>query len=226
MGDEQDGLGFARGVGGAGDDGRGVLGAGVELGEEVTEGGLDLGAGNGVQGAEGFVEEEDGGVRCEGAGEADALTLAPGELPGEAGGQGWVQAGKGQDLCRAGCGVFVAHQLKREGDVALDGHVGKETGLLDAVADGAAKIDGVAKGVGDTLDADLAGGGLDERVDGSEEGGLAGAGAAEESGGGSLLELEGDVFQDGAGLGFVGDGGELYGGGGHRSLSGGGFEVR
>ncbi len=62
------------------------MGAGLgDAGEEVFEHGLHLGAGDGVEGAEGLVHEQDGGVVGEGAGEADALALAAAELPGVAG---------------------------------------------------------------------------------------------------------------------------------------------
>src|SRR5579864_9152740 len=41
---------------------------------------LQLGAGDGIEGAEGFVHQENGRVSGEGARDADALALAPGEL--------------------------------------------------------------------------------------------------------------------------------------------------
>ena len=57
----------------------------ADAGEQVAEHGLHLGAGEGIERAEGLVHEQDGGVGGEGAGEADALALASGELPGVAG---------------------------------------------------------------------------------------------------------------------------------------------
>ncbi len=63
-----------------GDDDGGAFG----LYEEVAEHGLHFGAGEGVEGAEGFVHEEDGGLVDDGAGQADALALTSAELPGVA----------------------------------------------------------------------------------------------------------------------------------------------
>ena len=70
--------------------------------EQVAQHGLHLGAGEGVEGAEGLVHEEEVGVGGEGAGEADALALAAGELPGIAGAEfGEVEAGEGEDFLDA-----------------------------------------------------------------------------------------------------------------------------
>jgi hypothetical protein len=52
-----------------------------DAGEEVAEHGLHLGAGDGIESAERLVQEEDGGIGSECAGEADALTLASAKLP-------------------------------------------------------------------------------------------------------------------------------------------------
>ena len=59
-----------------GDDQGGLL----DAAEEVAEHGLHFGAGEGVEGAEGFVHEEDGGFVGEGASEAYALALASAKL--------------------------------------------------------------------------------------------------------------------------------------------------
>ena len=45
---------------------------------------MQLQTGEGVEGAEGLVEEDDGRIGGEGAGEGDALSLAAGELGGVA----------------------------------------------------------------------------------------------------------------------------------------------
>ena len=80
--------------------------------EQVAEHGLHLGTGEGIEGAEGLVHEENGGVGGEGAGEADALTLAAGELPGIAGAEfgevwaGGVKAGESEDF--GGAAGFLA----------------------------------------------------------------------------------------------------------------------
>jgi hypothetical protein len=53
----------------------------ADAGEQVAEHGLHLGAGEGIEGAEGLVHEQDAGIGGEGASEADALALSAGELP-------------------------------------------------------------------------------------------------------------------------------------------------
>jgi hypothetical protein len=54
-------------------------GGGVEVLEGGVEGASCLGAGVGVEGGEGFVEEEEPGLNGEGAREGDALAFAAGE---------------------------------------------------------------------------------------------------------------------------------------------------
>ena len=70
-----------------GDEDDGAAGFGVD----AAELGLEFGAGDRVEGAEGFVHEEDRGVGGERAGDADALLLTAGEEVGvgvaEAGGR-------------------------------------------------------------------------------------------------------------------------------------------
>ena len=85
VGDEEDGLGDAV--------------------QEVAKHGLHLGAGDGVEGAEGLVHEEDGGVGGEGASEADALALASGELMGEAMGEAGGIESDGDEEFPAAAGV-------------------------------------------------------------------------------------------------------------------------
>src|SRR5471030_1878650 len=46
---------------------------------EMVDGFLDFGLGLGIEGGGGFVEDEEGGVADEGAGDGDALALAAGE---------------------------------------------------------------------------------------------------------------------------------------------------
>ncbi len=83
-----------------------------------------------------------------------------------------------------------------EGDVALEGEVREEADLLNDVADGAAEADEIA--VASTLagEEDFAAGGLEEAIDGAEEGGFAGTAAAEDGGGGAFVEGEGDAVEE------------------------------
>ena len=55
----------------------------AEVGQESAEHVLHLGAGEGVECAEGLVHQQDGGLGGKGAGEADALALSAGELVGK-----------------------------------------------------------------------------------------------------------------------------------------------
>ena len=71
----------------------------ADAGEQVAQHGLHLGAGEGIERAEGLVHQQDAGIGGEGAGEADALALAAGELPGIAGAElGEVEPGEGEDF--------------------------------------------------------------------------------------------------------------------------------
>ena len=129
---------------------------------------LKLGTGDGVQGAEGLVHEDDLRVHGKGTCHADALLLAAGQLGGVA-----VQvlvrvhAHQVHQLQRPRPGAFRVGfgQAGDDLDVLPDGHVGEQAGLLDDVAHAAPELEDVL--VPDVLaaDVDLTGGGLDEAVD-------------------------------------------------------------
>ncbi len=107
-----------------GDEEDGLADGGLE-GEELV---LEAFADDGVDGAEGLVHEEDGRVGGEGAGDADALALAAGELGGVAGAVGGrVEADEVEEFggTRA-CGRLLPAEEGGDGrGVVEDGAVGK-----------------------------------------------------------------------------------------------------
>ncbi len=158
-------------------------------------------SGAGVEGGEGFVEEEQAGVGGEGAGEGDALGLAAGETAGS-GGEVVLQAHAGQPFRGPGTGLGLRGALAAgaEGDVVQGGEVGEEQVVLEDDADGAV-LGGCAGQVG-AVEAEVAVGEGGEAGEGAQGRGLAGAVGAEEgedlAGGGG----EGDV-QTEAGAGHL-----------------------
>ena len=158
--------------------------AGEEAGGEL----LHLGAGPGVEGGEGFVEEDDRAVLHQGAGEGGALALAARE-----GARAAVGAGAEADAVDqvAGAGGVGAHAAEAgaEDDVAEDVEPGEEQVVLGHVGD--APGEGQAVGGGDGAVEDGAG---REAGDQAEDGGLADAGGAEQAGPG----VRGEADVDGA----------------------------
>ncbi len=133
----------------------------------------------GIQGGEGFVEEEDFRSADQGAGEGDALLLAAGEL----GRFACFKTREGDEVDGFGdaAGAFgfgdLLH-LKAEGDVVGDIQVGKEGIALEDLVDVA--FVGWEGGDVVVVEEDLAGGGVFEAGDEAEEGCFAAAGGAEE----------------------------------------------
>jgi hypothetical protein len=95
-------------------------------------------AGEGVEGAEGLVHEQERRVRGQGPRHTDPLALAAGEVrrPPPADGVG-VELHQAQQLHPAvhPPRLRPAQQARHEPDVVEDGQVGKESALLDDVAD-------------------------------------------------------------------------------------------
>jgi hypothetical protein len=179
VGDEQDGLADAR--------------------EKIAEHGLHFGAGEGIEGTEGFVHEEDCRIVGERASESNALALASGELP-------WItrmELGRIQTCERKDFGnaalTFLGRkprQLQRHACVAFHAHVREEAGLLDDVADAAAELDRIGGAGGEAADANLSGGWHDEAVDHAEQRRLAAAAAAENRSDCAVRECEIDIAED------------------------------
>ena len=161
---------------------------GGAVGHEVVEGVLDLPLGFGVHGGGGFVEQEDGGVFEQGAGDGEALFFAAGEFDaafadvgvelvgefadeafGVGGGEGGPEFGVG--------GVAFGEQ-----EVFADGAVEEEWFLGD-VGEAVAQR-GLGEGAdGDAIDGDGAGGGFVKTREQREDGGFSRAGGADEGDG-------------------------------------------
>ena len=196
-----------------------------ELGDDLLVGGVEV--------AGGLVGEQDGWVVDEGAGDADALLFAAGELAGQV-----LGAGGEADAFEGGAGFgLVGHgvEVLGEHDVLERREVGDQVELLEDEADlvGAEAVEfgGGHGGDVDAVDLELAGGGAVEAAEEVDEGGFAGAGGAGDGdplagddGEGGVVEgaddaavagvLAGDVFERddgafGASLAFEDFGGEF-----------------
>ena len=167
---EQDGLFDV-----VGDDEDGLGGDGLLL-PELEEFGAEVFGSQDVEGAEGLVHEEDFGLDNEGAGEADALAHAAGELLG-VGGLEAVEADGVEDLEgeAAALGGLDATGFEGGFDVFEDGEPREEGEALEDDGD----VD-VSRGDGLAVPEDLAGGGGGEAGEHAHEGRFAGAGGAQE----------------------------------------------
>src|SRR2546425_8696663 len=124
---------------------------------ESAELALELGAGDGVERAEGLVHEENRRVGGESAGDADALPLATREFAGAAAGEfARIEADKLEHFVNAGgdAGGIPFFQSGNEGDVFRNREMGEKAHLLNNVSDAAAKADGVPIDGGAVMDKD------------------------------------------------------------------------
>ena len=177
---------------------------GVSLGVEVVEDLHDFAAGGGVEVAGGLVGEEDVGLADEGAGDGDALELAAGELLGvvsepsaESEALG-VVAGEPSPF-----GLGDAAVDEWEGDVVDDVEVVEEVEGLEDEADVFVAEEGesAVAAVGHALAVDFhdAAGGDVEESEQVHEGGLAGAGAADDHDEFAGMDVEVDAVERGDG---------------------------
>jgi len=205
LGDEAavfEAVGFlhARGEGGVvGDDDQ--RGAGLLLGLKEEVG--DLVAGRGVEGAGGFIGEEELGLIDQGAGESDAELFAAGELP-RAMGEAVSEADGSEERLGAGAGgggVFgpVTGEAGDE-DIFEDGALREQVVELEDEADGAVAEagggGGLERGEVGIGDSDTAGGGAVERTEEIEERGLAAAGGAGDGDGFAGANMEVEIAED------------------------------
>jgi hypothetical protein len=119
---------------------------------------LKFGAGDGVERAEGLVHEKDRWIGGEGAGNADTLALASGELARSALGIfARIEADKLEHFFDAGVGARSIPFFKGgdEGDVFCHAEMGEKAGILDDITDPATEADGVPVYGGAILDKDL-----------------------------------------------------------------------
>jgi len=170
---------------------------------EVVDGFLDFGFGLGVEGGGGFVEDEDGGVADEGAGDGDALALSAREAEATFAERGVVTVGEGFDevvgVGFAGGGDdFIAGGAGfSEGNIFSDGGVEEEDVLADE-GEMEAEV-GEAEGFdGFTVDFDLAEGGVIESEEEVDEGTFSGTAFTSKSEAFTSPELEIDFVEDGA----------------------------
>ena len=187
---DQDLVGIADGGKAVGDDE-----GGATL-DEILEGKLDEMLGFGIDRSGGVVEDEDAGVHEQDAGNGDALFLSAGEGDAALTDAGVVALGAVEDefVRLSGCGsaddLLICGTGGAEGDIFADG-IGEEGGLLEDDADlGAEGVEGGAADVA-AIDADETGGGVVKAGQEADDGGLAGAGGAEQ--GDDLTGLDGEV---------------------------------
>ncbi len=165
------------------------------------EGEADAVFGLGVDGAGGLVEDQDGGRMGEGAGEADELLLAGGE-GGAAFADGLLELlGEGADevgdvdLFGGAFELGVGDPRAAEADVVGDG-AGEEEWVLQDDAEAAAEGGEVLVADVDAIDEDLAVLDVVEAHHQRGDGGLAGAGVADDGGGLAGGDGEGDAAED------------------------------
>jgi hypothetical protein len=189
---------------GVGDEEIGEAVGTLEVAEQVD----DLGSDGDIEGADRFVEGEEGRLEGEGAGDVDALTLAAGELVGEAGEDVRGEAYVLHEFVEAGADLIAGEAAldgERLGDDLTDAHAGIEraVGVLEDHLDAAAKDAEVALAGGEevvflvwAVEGDLAGGGLDEAQEEAGYGALAGAGFADEAESFAAVDGEGEIVDD------------------------------
>ena len=120
---------------------------------------LELGAGHGVQGGEGLIHEDDLRVGGKGAGYADALPLASGELGGVlAAVLVRLQVDQLQQLGDPVVDFFlgVPGHTHGQSDVVLHRHMGEQAALLDDIAHQAGKLGHLDPVDGGAIDENLA----------------------------------------------------------------------
>ncbi len=167
---------------------------------ELADFALEVFDGDGIDAGEGFVEEDEGGVGDEGAGDFEFASFAAGE------GDGFLVAGFGEaELFHEAGGFFAALEGGFAGgfedgeEVLFDGHALEDGRFLGEVAHAfaGALIHGELGDV-EAVEHDLAAVGDDHSHDHAEGGGFAGAVAAEEADDFAVSDFKGDLVNDGA----------------------------
>src|SRR5690606_1058926 len=184
----------------------------ADLAVQADDLGLHVAPDQRVERAERLVEQHDLRVHGEGAGQADALLHAAGELVGVGLGVP-LQADEGEDLA----GPLVARRLRRAldlqpvRDVVDHLAVRQQAEVLEDHAHVvAAQLAELGGGGGDDVlaaDRHAAGGGFDETGETPYEGGLAAAGQAHDDEDISGLDLETDVVDGGGATGLLAESG-------------------
>jgi hypothetical protein len=187
--------------------------------EEVSEAELalegleeidDLSSDADVEGGDGLVGDDKFWAEGEGAGDADALALASGELVRVAAEGGSVHADGAEEFgdalaARGGAEFFMDDERLGEDVFDAEAWVEGAEGILKddlhVAAEGAEFGAGCGKDIG-AIEMNTAGGGLDEAEDEATESAFAGAGFADEAEGFAGVNVEGDVV-DGADFGVT-----------------------
>ena len=149
----------------------------AEFGEEIEDLGLD----GDVEGAGGFVADDDAGAQDQGAGDGDALALAAAELVGVAVGHVGGEADAAEDGEDAVIHVALALGAQGEGDDVADALAGVErgVGVLEDRLDQAGAGATVERVEALTGDGDAAAVGWDQAEDQAGQGALAAAALAD-----------------------------------------------
>ena len=172
-----------------------------ELGAQAEEFALQIETRNGIESAEGFVEQQDFGIGGERAGNADALSLSAGKLARKAVREIRSAQTYGIEQSRHARGDFVFGPVFEPGDetdVALHGEVREQAAFLNDVADAAAEADAVPFHGGLAVNADLARRRQNHAVDETQGSGFAGAAAAEQDERFAGLDGEGQAVENGS----------------------------
>jgi hypothetical protein len=173
---------------------------------------LEFGSHDRVDGAERLVHQEDVGVRCQPARDADALLLASRELARVAVRDVAVESDGVEQLEGLLTCDLARHAVEHGhgGHVVDDGEMREQARVLHDVADRAAQCDGLAVENALAVDLDGAGARVDHAVDHAQQGGLAAAGGADEHRGLARGENEVEVVDgQGAVCEFLADGTEF-----------------
>ena len=132
----------------------------AEPANEFAELSSKFGAGNRVERAEGLVHQQNGWVGSEGAGYANALALAAGELVRAAGGEFVrIETDKNEEFFDAfrNASRLPFFQFGNQTDILCDGEVREQSAFLNNVPDAAAQANGIPLGGKAALDQHVAG---------------------------------------------------------------------
>ena len=144
---------------------------------------VQLPLGDGIERAERLVHQQQRRIRGEGAGEADALALAAGQFVGPAAAiHGRLESDQRQQLVDASGDARrrPAKQLRDQRNVVGDGEVREQAGVLNHVTGPPAQDDRIPLANLTIFDEHSTRIRFDQAIDQSQEGGLAGAAAADQ----------------------------------------------
>ncbi len=157
---------------------------------------LQVGARDGVERAERFVEKQDPRLGGERASDGDALTLATGQFtrPTRCKSIGG-EADERQGLTSAFRDAWITVKPQHELDVPLRRPVREKAAILWHVSDGSTEPHGVDGSDVDVADANGSAIRLDETIDAAKQGGLSGAALADERQAGARRHVDRDVVE-------------------------------